>query len=333
MATDTPPHIAMFQIMNGMWVSQIASAVAQLGIPDFIASGVRTVDDLAEEAEADPQALHRLLRAAQTIGLVVESAPKQFDLTPVGDTLRASVPGSMRDLVIAETAPGHWLPWGQLTEAVRRGTPRTMDTLGMNAWEYYAKNPDEGHCFARGMGNISAVAAKDVAEVYSVGEAKRIVDVGGSEGVMLRSFLRAAPHARGVLFDRADVIDYVRRSLVDDRIELVAGDFFEGVPAGGDVYVLKHILHDWSDADCERILRNVHRAAAPGARLVLVEMLLPEVPQPSPVTLMDLNMLVMLGGRERTQDEFRALLDRCGFTLERVVPTPGMFAVLEAQRV
>lgn len=332
-----PPHVAMFQIMNGMWVSQIASAVAQLGIADFIAAGTRRVDHLAEECSAHPDTLYRLLRAAQTIGLCREVAPKEFALTPVGETLRSAAQGSMRDLVIAETAPGHWLPWGRLTDAVRRGAPTATETLGMNPWEYYAKNPEEGQCFARGMGNLSAVASRDVAAVYNVGEAKRIVDVGGSEGVLLRGLLHGAPHARGVLFDRPEIIDYARASIdasdYRDRIDLAGGDFFTAIPEGGDVYLLKSILHDWSDAECEVILRNVHRAAAPDARLVLVEMLLPDEPQPSPVALMDMNMLVMLGGRERTGEEFGALLARCGFTLERIVPTPGMFAVLEARVV
>lgn len=333
-----PPHIAMFQIINGMWVSQIASAVARLGIADFIAAGTRRVDHLAEECSADADALHRLLRAAATIGLLRETAPKEFVLTAVGETLRAQEPGSMRDLLIAETAPCHWLPWGRLVESVRSGKSMAVETLGISVWEYYAKNPDEGECFARGMGNISAVASHEVAAVYSVGDARTIIDVGGSEGVLLRGLLRNAPApARGILFDRPEIIGYAKGSIATSdlagRIDLVAGDFFAEVPPGGDVYLLKHILHDWPDAACETILSNVHRAAAPGSRLVIIEMLLPDEPQPSPVALMDMNMLVMVGGRERTSGEFRVLLAKCGFELERVLPTEGMFAVLEAKRV
>jgi ubiquinone/menaquinone biosynthesis C-methylase UbiE len=331
-----PPQVAIFQIINGMWVTQIASAVAQLGIADFIAAGTRRVDHLAEECSADAGALYRLLRAAQTIGLCRETAPKEFALTPVGETLRSAVPGSMRDIVLAETAAGHWLPWGRLADSVRSGKPMTNETLGMSVWEYYAQNPEEGQCFARGMSNLSSVAATEVAAVYNVGEAKRVVDVGGSEGVLLRGLLRGAPRARGVLFDRPDIIAYAQNAIdaseFAGRIELAGGDFFHEVPSGGDVYLLKHVLHDWNDSECETILRNVHRAAAPGTKLVLVEMLLPDEPQPSPVTLMDMNMMVMVGGRERTQDEYRALLATCGYELERVIPTTGMFFVLEATR-
>ncbi len=333
-----PPHVAMFQIMNGMWVSQVASAVAQLGVADFIAAGTRHADRLAEECGADADALVRLLRAAATIGLCRETAPKEFALTPVGETLRTQAPGSMRDILIAETAPGHWLPWGRLVDSVRAGKPMTNETLGMSAWDYYAKNSGEGQCFARGMSNLSAIASHDVAAVYNVGQARTIVDVGGSEGVLLRGLLRnAPPDTRGVLFDRPEIIDFagaaITASDLAGRIELAAGDFFVDVPSGGDVYLLKSILHDWPDAACETILRNIHRAAGPRSRVVIVEMVLPDEPQPSPVALMDMNMLVMLGGRERTSGEYRALLAKCGFALERVVPTQGMFAVLEAKLV
>jgi len=332
-----PPHVALLQIMNGMWVTQIASAVAQLGVADQIAGGKTESEAIAAAVGADPDALYRLLRAAATIGLLHESAPKRFDLTPVGETLVSDVPGSMRDIIIAETLPGHWLPWGQLTEAVRRGGPMARETLGMDPWEYYARNQEEGRWFARGMGNLSAVASQDVSAVYDPGHARRIVDVGGSEGVLLRGLLSRAPNATGILFDRPDVIELARASWQPgepgDRIELVGGDFFKEVPAGGDLYLLKHILHDWADEQCQQILRTVHAAAAPGSRLLLVEMLLPEGPTPSPVALMDMNMLVMLGGRERTAGQFATLLGRCGYELQRVIPTPGMFAVLEAARV
>jgi hypothetical protein len=320
-----------------MWAAQILSAVAQLGVPDLIAAGTRSVEHLADECAADASALHRLLRAAATVGLVVETGPAEFALTPLGETLRANTPGSLRDFVIAETAPGHWLPWGRLVDAVKRGGAMTKETLGLDPWDYYAANVEEGRCFARGMSNLSAIASADVARVYDPGDARRIVDVGGSEGVLLRGILARAPHARGVLFDRPDVIEGARGAVANsgmgDRIDVVSGDFFTDMPAGGDLYLLKSVLHDWPDDKCEEIVRSVHRGAAEGSRLVLVEGLLPDTPQPSPVTLMDMNMLVMLGGRERTAGEYTALLKRCGYEVQRVIPTGGMFGVIEAKRV
>jgi hypothetical protein len=332
-----PPHVIVMQMLTGMWVAQIMSAVAQLGVADLIASGTRAVSQLAEECGANTGALLRLLRAAATLGFVVETAPAEFALTPLGQTLRAGTPGSMRDFVIAETAPGHWLPWGRLADAVRRGGSMATETLGIDPWEYYARNAEEGRSFARAMSNLSAIASVDVARVYDPGDVKRIVDVGGSEGVLLRAILGRAPNARGVLFDREDVIEGARRAVaasgLGERIDLVSGDFFGEIPGGADIYLLKSILHDWPDDKCEEIVKSVHRAAPQGSRIVLVEMLLPDTPQPSPVTLMDMNMLVMLGGRERTAGEYTALLGRCGYEVERVIPTGGMFGVVEARRV
>lgn len=334
--TSTPPQAAVMQMVMGMWVAQITSAIAQLGVADAIAAGATTADDIANRCGADAGAMRRLLHAGLTLGLLAES-PGGFALTPLGETLRDGVPGSMRDIIIAETAPGHWLPWGRLADAVRRGGPMAAETLGVrDAWDYYEKNPEEGRSFARGMSNLSAVVAADVARVYDPGDVKRVIDVGGSEGMLLRGLLQRAPHARGVIVDRQDVIDGARATIAAsdfrDRIDLVAGDFFHEVPGGGDLYLLKSILHDWPDDKCEEIVRVVHRAAPAGSRLLVVETILPDGPQPSPVTFMDMNMLVMLGGRERTNDEYRALLGRCGYAVERTIPTGGMFGVIEARR-
>lgn len=328
-----PPHAALLQMVMGTWVAQIASAFAQLEIADTIAAGKTSLDELAAASNANGDALYRMLRAAAAVGLCYETAPRHFALTPVGDALRHDAPHSVRDFVIAETAAGHWLPWGRFADAVRRGGPMTEDTLGMNAWDYYAKNLDEAHCFARGMGNLSKIVSEDVARVYDPGDVKRIVDVGGSEGVLLRALLARVPGATGVLFDRPEIVEGVAAT---DRMEVVGGDFLTEAPTGGDLYLLKSILHDWPDDACETIVRNIHRAAAPDSRLLVVEMTLPDGPAgaaPSPVPLMDMNMLVMLGGRERTASEFAALLARCGYRVERVVPTPGPFSVIEARRV
>jgi hypothetical protein len=326
-----PPQAVLLQMFMGMWHAQITSAIAQLGVPDRLAGGAASIDELARDCNANPDALYRLLRAGATLDLCTEAGDKRFMLTPLGETLRSGIPGSIRDFIIAETAPGHWLPWGKLADAVRRGGSTVPDTLGVgDAWSYYAQHPDEMLSFARGMSNLSAMVSQDVARVYAPrDDAKRIVDVGGSEGVLLRGLLERAPQAQGVLFDRQDVLAHVKPS---DRIAVVPGDFFATVPPGGDLYVLKSILHDWPDDKCDVILKNCAHAAGAGARLLVVEMLLPEE-GPSPVTFMDMNMLVMLGGRERTAAEYTALLRRNGWAVDEVIPTVGMFSVIEAVRI
>ncbi|HEX8170877.1 MAG TPA: methyltransferase [Thermoanaerobaculia bacterium] len=324
-----PPPVQVLQMMMGMWVAQIAATAARLRVADAIASGTTGAADLARTTGADAEALYRFLRAGAAAGLFVESEPRVFALTPAGECLRDDAPGSLRDFLIAETAPGHWQPWGRLYDAVMRGGSVTGETLGMPVWEYYAQHPEEALSFARGMGNLSALVAEDVVRLYDPSPFRRIVDVGGSQGVLLRALLSRAPQARGVLFDLAEI---VAGAPADDRIENVAGDFFAEVPPDGDLYVLKSILHDWPDDRCEVILRNIHRAAAPGAHLLVVETILPPAPQPSPVSFMDMNMLVMLGGRERTVAEYEELLRRTGFAPRRVIPTGGMFGLIEAQR-
>jgi len=316
-------------MLMGAWVAQMAATAARFGVADAMARGVTSADDLAREVGADAEGLYRLLRGCAAAGLFSETSPRQFALTPLGDCLRSDAQNSLRDFLIAEAAPGHWLPWGQLYDAIRSGTSHAAEILGVPVWEYYAKNHEEGTSFARGMGNLSAIASRDIAPLYDASPFRRIVDAGGSQGVLLRALLERAPDARGILFDLPEV---VAGAQPHDRIEIVAGSFLEEVPSGGDLYVLKSILHDWPDDRCAVILANVHRAAAPGAKLLLVETMLPPPPQPSPAAFMDLNMLVMLGGRERTADEFGALLREAGFRIERVIPTGGLFHLIEASR-
>lgn len=328
-----PPPIQVLQMLMGLWVSQIVAATAKFGAADAIARGITSSDEIAREVDANPETLYRLLRAAAGCGLLVESSPRHFGLTPLGDCLRTDVPGSLRDFVIAECAPGHWLPWGRLYDAVKTGRSLASDILGMNVWEYYAKNHDEALSFARGMGNLSAMVSQDVARVYDASAFKSIVDVGGSQGVLLRGLLAHNPNARGVIFDLPEVIADAKTAFAnDERIELVGGDFFGTIPSGGDLYLLKSILHDWPDERCAAILRNIHAAAKPGAKLLVVEMLLPDHPEPTPVAFMDLNMLVMLNGRERTAADLSKLIGDNGFRVTRVIPTGGMFSLIEAER-
>jgi SAM-dependent methyltransferase len=211
------------------------------------------------------------------------------------------------------------------------------EALGMELFDWYAQNPEEAAYFNAAMGNLSALAANELVRVYDVSGVRTVADVGGAHGVLLAAVLKANPAARGILFDLPHVIatagDEIAAQGLAERCELVSGDFFEEVPPGADLHLLKQIAHDWDDARSTRILQNCHRALTPGGTLLLVEMVVPADNQPSPAQAMDLNMLVLLSGRERTEEEFRDLLHAAGFELERVIPTHSPFFVIEATRV
>ena len=232
------------------------------------------------------------------------------------------------------TGPAYWRPVEQLTESVRTGSPRAEQSLGSSVWDYFRDHQDEGASFDAAMSNLSVVDALDVVAHYDVSRFRRIVDVGGGRGHLLAGLLESNPDASGVLFDQPDAATAGRHTLaargLTPRADVVPGDFFAEVPAGGDLYVLKAILHDWDDEHSVRILRNCHRSAPADSTLLIIERLVGET-DPS-VHLVDLLMLTMLGGRERSRAEFETLLGSGGFRLERVTPTPR-FALIEARPV
>ena len=332
-----PPPEVMLKMITGYWVSQAVGVAARLGVADQLTSGPRSSADLARAVGAQPQALHRVLRMLASIGVFSQPDPGVFALTPLGETLRSDTPGSLRFFAIAETAFGHWAPWGRLLDSVKTGAPMARETLGGELWEWYGQNAEEAEFFSAAMGNLSALAASELMRVYDCTTARTIADVGGAHGVLLAAALRANPNARGILFDLPHVIATAADSLegqgVADRCELVSGDFFEALPGGADLHILKQILHDWDDEHATRLLTNCHRALTPGGKLLLVEMVVPADNRPGMAQAMDLNMLVLLGGRERTEAEYRDLLGSAGFRLERVIATHSPFQVIEATRI
>ncbi|HLQ22633.1 MAG TPA: methyltransferase [Gemmatimonadales bacterium] len=334
---EVPPAAAMMGLITGYWVSQAVGVVALLGVADQLGEGPRVSDDLARAVGADPQALYRVLRLLASLGVFAEAAPGSFALTPLGETLRSEAPDSVRNFAITETAPGHWLPWGRLQESVRSGRPMAREALGMELFDWYAQNPEEAGFFSAAMGNLSALAASELVRVYDFSAVRTVADVGGAHGVLLAAVLRANPAARGILFDLPHVIATAGGAVAEEelsqRCELVSGDFFEAVPDGADLHLLKQIVHDWDDERATRLLQNCHRALGPAGKLLLVEMVIPPENRPSPAQAMDLNMLVVLGGRERTEEEYQRLFQAAGFRLERVIPTHSPFSVIEATRV
>lgn len=332
---DLPPPFQMMQMITGYWVSQIAGALAELGVADAIASGKTTPRAIAEHAGADPDAMARLITAAASLGIVKRDASGHLTNTPLGETLRSGVPGSMREMARANTAPGHWLPWGQLADAVRHGSARTEAVFGKDLFAYYQATPSEGRTFGLAMTGFSSLVAPAVASAIQAPAGSRVADVGGSEGALLAAVLRANAGTSGVLLDRPEVVVRARETLASqglgERVECVGGDFFASVPSA-DVYLLKHILHDWDDERCTLLLSHCAKAMRPGGRVVVVELVLPDVDQPGLAPLMDINMLALVPGRERTQAGYAKLFEAAGLKLANVIQTKTPFVVLEATK-
>jgi SAM-dependent methyltransferase len=308
-------------MIKGYWVSQIVGALARLEIPDRLSDGPVHYKAVAETVGCEPQATYRLLRASAHVGLVAAFSDGRFGLTPLGEPLRSNVPGSMRDPAIALTAPGHWLPWARLTEVVRRGERQTVAALGKELFDYYAANPSEGKAFTGTMASHSALIAEKVACLLDTAGKNHVVDVGGASGTLIAAILKKNSELRGTILERTEVVPRARAALAEyglcSRCQVIEGDFFENVPEA-DLHVLKSIIHDWDDEGSIKILGNCARALRPRGRVALVEWVMPEDGQPSPATLPDLTMLVLLPGRERRVGQFAELLRAAGLQLDRI---------------
>ena len=330
-----PPEQVLIPLLTGMWAMQSVAAAARLGIPDQLASGGKTAAEVAAGVSTDAGATERLLRGLASLGLLTRDGHGRYALTPAGERLRSGVPGTFRDAFIAESDPVHWQSWEQLADAVRTGKPRPAAVLGAPAFDWYAKNPVHGEQFGRAMENISRFAAASVLEAYDFSGVKTIMDVGGGNGSLALAILGKHPEMKGKIVDLPYMQDQahagIRAAGTSDRCGFEACDFFQNVPKGADLQVLKFILHDWTDEECVRILGRCREALAPGGKVLLVEMLVPSEIRPDFVMLMDLNMLVVTGGRERTEAEFSKVFADAGFALTRIIPTKSPFFLIEGR--
>jgi O-methyltransferase domain/Dimerisation domain len=329
------PPARVMQMITGHWVSQLVGSLCRLAIPDALADGPLTSADIAKKCGTNPDATYRILRAATGLGLFKESQAGTFQLTPLGDILKSNTPGSLRDFSIAETDHGHWMAWGSLINAVKTGERAAPKALGKEIFEWYDEHPEDAAIFGGAMTNLAAMVANEVAAVCDFTKAKRIVDVGGSHGTLLAAVLKNNPGTSGIVIDLHNVAVRALETLeahgLSDRAEAIGGDFFIDVPEG-DVYLLKQILHDWNDDQCRTILDNCTRRLADGGRLYIVEMIIPDDNSPSFASMMDLNMMVMLPGRERALKEYKTLLDASGLKFERMIPTHSPFQIIEATK-
>jgi O-methyltransferase domain/Dimerisation domain len=311
------------QLVSGYRVSQAIYVVVKLGIPDLLADGPRGSDELAHATETHAGALYRVLRFLAGVGLFEERAPQQFGLTSLGAGLRRGAPGSLHAQVLRQLDPSCWEAWGQLLHSVRTGETAFDAVHGMGYFAYLGQHPDAARIFDQAMTSNTARSGSAITRAYDFSGTQRLVDVGGGQGLLLATVLQAYPTMHGVLFDRPAVVAGAPATLeaagVADRCQVVGGDFFEAVPAGGDAYVLRQILHDWDDVRATQILKNCQRAMqGPGKVLVVERVIAPDYRQALPALRLDLEMLVNLGGLQRTEAEYRELFAATGFRLSAV---------------
>jgi hypothetical protein len=330
-----PPQQIVMQMLQGKIVSKALTLVADLAVADHMTSAPTCVEKLATATGTHAESLYRVLRALAGLGVFAESEGRAFALTPISRLLRSDTPGSLRGMARWFNLDSHHTAWGELEHSVKTGRPAFDEAHGMPVFEYFGKHADDSRIFDEAMGSFTSSAAIAVAKAYDFSSVKHLVDVGGSQGVLLSGVLDQFPQVRGTLFDLPHVIEGARPVLAAgrhrDRIEAIAGSFLDGVPEGADAYIMKSIVHDWDDAHCVTLLSNCRKAMAPGARVLIVEGIVTDAPDAAFLKLLDLEMLVMTtGGRERTRAEFGALLQKAGLELTRVVATESPVSIIEA---
>lgn len=335
---DSAETAALLDMIYSGWVSQAVYVAAKLGIADALDGGARTSADVAAAVGADADGMQRLLRGLASLDLVREQEGGLFALTALGRRLQTGVRGSLRSCAL-HWGGTMWPVWGGLFHQIKTGrNPRALVTR-KDAFESLAQQSSAARTFNEAMSEVSALIAAGVVRHYDFSGITRLVDIGGGHGLLLASILRAHPALQGVLFDQPHVVDgasaYLEDAGVAGRCEVVPGSFFESVPAGGDAYMLKSVLHDWDDEQSRVILGHCRRVMPPDGRLLVIERLLPERVEPSQANRLkaasDLGMMVAISGRERSAPGLRALLTSAGFTVTHVVDTVAYYSVVEAR--
>ena len=325
-------HNASQQIMRlgfGFAVSQALRVIIELGIPDLLAVGEQSVDELATATQSDADALYRVMRLLAPEGVFREVLPRHFELTEVGAVLRSDRPGPGDFVRMINSEP--YLAFEQLLHSVLTGKPAFDKVFGSPRFDWLSEHPEQAALFQRAMVALSLGSNEAVADAYDFTPFARVIDVGGGHGQLLSAILARNPHLSGVLFDLPSGVAAAQQGAGGDlpRTEFVAGNFFESVPAG-DIYVIKKVVHDWNDERAAVILRNCRKAMQPNGKVLLAETLVPPGDEPDQIKSIDVVMLVVTGGLERTEAQYASLFGSAGLRLERVIQTRGPISILEA---
>lgn len=334
---NVPPDAVLMQMLFGAQMQRSICLAAKLGVPDLLAERAQTAEELAAKTNTHAPSLYRLLRTLASIGVFDRSAEEKFALTPISALLRSDAPNSTRDFAVMMGESWIWQAWGELAYSVQTGGVAQEKAQGMSSFEYFQKNAEAGKVFNAAMTNFTRAIIPAVVEAYNFSRINKLVDIAGGHGLLLAGILKANPHLQGVLFDLPFVIEgaggLLEQEGVNERVELMSGNFFESVPTGADAYMMKHIIHDWDDESSVKILRNIRSVMNENGKVLIIEMVVPEDNEPHPSKALDVLMLVMEGGKERTKDEYGKLLEASGFRLTRIIPTKSPYSVIEGERI
>ena len=333
-ADPLPPQAQLLSLSLSHFVNRAVCLTAELGIPDLLAAGPKRVDELARETKTEARALGRMLRLVATLGIIREIEPSHFALGPLGEYLRSDVPGSLRAWVRMTGSDYFYRTLSEALDTLRTGRPSFDKALGVPFFDYLAQHPERSAVFNRAMDDHGRGVSAAVVDAYDFSGISRVVDVGGGHGTLIQAILKAHPKMTGILFDAPHVAESARRVIAEaglgDRCAVEGGDFFRAVPRDADAYLLRWIIHDWEHDLALTILRNCRSAMKKTGRVLLVEAIVPPSDEPHPSKVFDFVMLTGLGGQERTEKEYAALLREADLRLARVVPTASPMSILEA---
>ena len=332
--TGLPPHLEIIQMVSAIWTARAVYAAARLGLADIFSNGPLTAEAVAHKTNMDTRSMHRLLRALAGRGLFTEVERRRFALTDLGTALKSGAPGAARATVLTIGGDWQWKAWDHFFEALQTGDSGLRMAFGVGLFEYLAAHPDDSARFDEAMMGLYSEVGPAVVAAYDFSPFKTVADLGGGTGTLLASILRANEGLRGTVFELPYATPRARETIeklgLAARCKVVEGDFFKAVPKGYDIYILSHVLHDWSDEQASSILRNCRAVIGKNGRILIVEAVLPPGDTPHPGKLTDLLMLTVTGGLERTADEYDHLLGAAEFKLTRVIPTTIPQCVVEA---
>jgi len=327
-----PPEAQIVEMVMAQFVTRLVHLAVTLKLPDHVAGGPKTAEELAPLTGTLAPALYRVMRTLASLGLFTEDHAHRFALRPLGEALKSGTPSYATALIMGGDLVAR--AFDNLLYSVQTGKTGFQKSFGVPLFDWLAGHPADASLFHQTMVGIHGMEPPAIAAAYDFSVFKTIADVGGSTGNLLTTILSRHPSPRGILFDLPHVVRdapaFIAQRGLTDRIQIEAGSFFDRVPAGADAYIFSHVIHDWNEEQCLTILGHCRRAMSPGGRLLLVEMVLPDGDTPHPGKMLDVCMLMLPGGEERTEAQYAALLDKAGFRLTRVVPTASLVSVVEA---